>query len=440
MSHVFISYSKRNRVYARQLAERLLELGFDVWIDDRIDYGENWEREIFKAIDGCSAFVVIMTPEAYESDWVLRECQYADRRKKPPLPILLEGEEFPRYGINQYFDVRGGGLPDGSFFQRLARHAPRKSTRGTEILSESAVAQRETGEPAAYTFPNGSGPKPSVLKFEPPDLATVLPQPFAWCEVPDGYVMLTDASQWGGTKGGKYRVEAFAISKYPITNAQFELFVRAPDGYRDPQWWNFSKYASGWRQQNTQVSRTRLVGPELPRTEISWYEAVAFCRWLGARVKLEPYPFPSGDAVMDSALLRRAGAKVVITLPSEQQWQRAAQGDERRAYPWGDLFDAARCNTAESGIGQLSAVMTYPGGASPYGVMDLAGNVWEWCLTEWGSERPNPASNKLRVVRGGSFFVDSGSARADARSGSAPDNGLFNRGFRIVCAFAAPRA
>ena len=100
MSHIFISYSKKNRDYARQLADKLLELGFDVWIDDRIDYGENWEREIFKAIDGCSAFVVLMTPESYESDWVLRECQYADKRKKPQFPCAAGWRRIPALHLN----------------------------------------------------------------------------------------------------------------------------------------------------------------------------------------------------------------------------------------------------------------------------------------------------------------------------------------------------
>lgn len=137
MSHIFISYSKKNREYARALADRLLDEGFDIWIDDRIDYGENWERTIFRAIDDCAAFIVIMTPQSYDSLWVQRECHYAEKRGKPPFPILQDGEEeFPRYGLTQYVDVRGGYLPPADFFDRIAQYAPRRPVRGAEVIME----------------------------------------------------------------------------------------------------------------------------------------------------------------------------------------------------------------------------------------------------------------------------------------------------------------
>jgi hypothetical protein len=152
MSHVFISYSKKNQKYARQLAEKLIQEGFDVWIDDRIDYGDSWERVIFKAIDECSAFVVIMTPESYESDWVLRECQYADRRKKPQFPVLLSGEEFPRYGFLQFADVRDGQLPPPNFYDKLAQHAPRKSRPGADVTERESSADADVEAPVHAPF------------------------------------------------------------------------------------------------------------------------------------------------------------------------------------------------------------------------------------------------------------------------------------------------
>jgi len=156
MSHVFISYSKKNRAYARTLADNLLSMGFDVWIDDRIDFGEMWERTIFKAIDECSAFIVIMTPDSYESDWVLREIQYADRRHKPQFPVLLEGEDFPRYGPHQHVDVRGGILPPEHFYERLEKVAPRRIKVGTNVTPQDvAVPQTDTlpAPPAASIVP-----------------------------------------------------------------------------------------------------------------------------------------------------------------------------------------------------------------------------------------------------------------------------------------------
>jgi formylglycine-generating enzyme required for sulfatase activity len=133
MSHVFISYSQKNQPYARRLADHLIRSGFDIWIDDRIDYGQNWERVIFRAIDACAVFVVVMTPESYESDWVLRECQYADRRNKPQYPLLLDGEGFPRYFSTQWADVRDGSLPPEEFLSELAEHAPRRAVQGADV-------------------------------------------------------------------------------------------------------------------------------------------------------------------------------------------------------------------------------------------------------------------------------------------------------------------
>jgi len=132
MSHVFISYSRHDRDYARKLADSLLERGFDVWIDDRIEYGENWERAVFNAVRECSSFVVIMSPNSEHSTWVPRECAYAEQCGKLIYPVLLDGDVFPRYLLTQYADVLGGRLPPGSFYELLGRQTPQKTTRGTE--------------------------------------------------------------------------------------------------------------------------------------------------------------------------------------------------------------------------------------------------------------------------------------------------------------------
>lgn len=157
MAHVFISYSKKNRGYARKLADSLLARGFDVWMDDRIDYGRNWERVIFQAIEQCAAFVVIMTPEAYSSDWVLRECQYADKRRKPTFPILLEGEEFPRYGPTQYADVRDGSLPPEEFYEHITEVVPPKVANGKLVTDEQPPVREGNEYPGEQTLQQRRG-------------------------------------------------------------------------------------------------------------------------------------------------------------------------------------------------------------------------------------------------------------------------------------------
>ena len=93
MGHVFISYSHRDTGYAHGLADSLQRNGFDVWIDERLDYGSQWPHELQTRLDSCDAFILIMTPRSYASEWVQNELQRAKRKLKPIFPLLLEGDE-----------------------------------------------------------------------------------------------------------------------------------------------------------------------------------------------------------------------------------------------------------------------------------------------------------------------------------------------------------
>jgi serine/threonine protein kinase len=119
--HLFISYSRRDTAYAKQVTEYFTTNGFTVWIDSDIDYGDAWFNEIDTAIKTCAAFVVIMTPESYQSEWVQKEILLAKRYKKPIFPLLLEGDEFPILIDLQFADVKGGVMPDTHFHRRLRR-------------------------------------------------------------------------------------------------------------------------------------------------------------------------------------------------------------------------------------------------------------------------------------------------------------------------------
>ena len=135
MSHIFISYAHSDQIYARKLADYLLANGFDVWIDDRIDFGTRWMRAIFEAVDSCDAFIVIMTPESYEREWVEKEYLRAADQKKPSFPLLLNGKVFPFFVGIQYYDVRGEKLPEKNFLERLAKFAPRSGVQGQDVAS-----------------------------------------------------------------------------------------------------------------------------------------------------------------------------------------------------------------------------------------------------------------------------------------------------------------
>src|SRR5690606_20791550 len=138
---------------------------------------------------------------------------------------------------------------------------------------------------------------------------------------------------------------AYHISRYPITYAQFQAFLDAPDGFYHPGWWDG---LAANDDDKAQPGEPDFPYANHPREHVSWYGAVAFCRWLTAKLGYE------------------------VRLPTESEWEKAARGTDGRIYPYGDEYDVAKANIGETGIGQTSAVGLFPDGASPYGALDMS--------------------------------------------------------------------
>lgn len=139
MAHIFISYSTKDSDYAYLLADKLRAEGFDVWIDNaQLRSGDNWWQAIVQALRSCSAFIVIMTPDAKASRWVQREVTLADNWEKPAFPLLLTGENWEIYVNTQFENVSSGQLPPAAFYETLTRAVPRKSQPG-EIVSDKPL-------------------------------------------------------------------------------------------------------------------------------------------------------------------------------------------------------------------------------------------------------------------------------------------------------------
>ena len=138
MGHIFISYSHKDTAYAHGLANNLQSMGFDVWIDERLDYGSQWPLEIQKQLDTCDAFILIMTPNSLASDWVQSELQRAKRKLKPIFPLLLKDEPWLSVESTQYYDVRGENFPDAKFFSALKRVVTTSPSSSTMEFSKTA--------------------------------------------------------------------------------------------------------------------------------------------------------------------------------------------------------------------------------------------------------------------------------------------------------------
>ena len=199
-------------------------------------------------------------------------------------------------------------------------------------------------------------------------------------------------------------VQTFSIGRYPVTNSEYRIFVQ--EG---------GEYPSHWRGPDDP-----LILDDHPVTWISWYDALAYCRWFSEKTGM-PY-----------------------RLPSEAEWEKAAgwdpQSECKRLYPWGDDWNKSYCNSRQSTLMHTTPVDKYaPYGESFYGVADLVGNIWEWCSSQFTTYpyekddgRENLHISHDRVLRGGSFATDSDSVHCTARIGCHPRTRERGFGFRVA--------
>jgi formylglycine-generating enzyme required for sulfatase activity len=235
-----------------------------------------------------------------------------------------------------------------------------------------------------------------------------------------------------GQEQHKLYLSTYRFGKYPVTNAEFKRFIES-GGYRDKRWWT----EAGWRKkENPSMGEktwaeprfwqdSRFNKPNQPVIGVSWYECVAYCKWLS----------------METGRLHR--------LPTEAEWEKGARGTDGWQYPWGNTFEASYLNAleGEQPVLATTSVGIYPTGVSPFGAFDCAGNVWEWCTTKWKKAYPFDTGEDEwvvgylqgdtgRVLRGGSWSGNQNYVYCAFRDRYHPNGRNGYRGCRVMVSYS----
>jgi formylglycine-generating enzyme required for sulfatase activity len=409
-----------------------------------------------------------MSPRSYKSEWVQSELQRAKRKNKPIFPMLMEGDE-PWLSVEstQFYDVRGGVLPDAKFYTALKRVIkPDPTARTLHMPMKPGAVKIEKDSPksrlgiiaaiggvlalafilcAALVFGSllGDRFKPRVQTPEPEPVLLTEATPVPATEAPaiptqavitprietvnDGERALIPAGEFTMGRSAEEELAAceaynaecrlnwfeyeepahtvyledYYIDLYEVTNARYKDCVAA--GACDPP-----------RQTDSYSRSSYYDNPafgEHPVIYVNWYQAQAFCEWRGGR------------------------------LPTEAEWEKAARGTDGRSYPWGEELDPSYVNY-DYNVADTTAVGSYESGKSPYGLYDMAGNVWEWVIS---LNRPYPYiphdgreslnEEGIRIMRGGSWGYVGVSVSTAYRYGFEPSESNLDLGFR--CAYDA---
>lgn len=257
-------------------------------------------------------------------------------------------------------------------------------------------------------------------------------------EIPEGsFVMGSDPAKDTSTLEAELpqhvvHLPTYYLARYPVTVAQYRSYYQESE-YRP-------------------VDPTALLGIDNhPTGWVGWHMAVEYCRWLTTRLrqlaqeKLSKEHTPIEQTFWEGL----ASGALQVALPSEAEWEKAARGGDDRLYPWGDEFDPEKANTEEIGLNATTSVGCFPAGASPFGILDMCGNVWEWTRNLWGTntsstdykypytradgrEDITAALIIHRIQRGGSVLHRANEARCAYRRWINPGNYYRNVGFRVV--------
>lgn len=517
MTRVFISYSRRDLTFVERLAKDLQAAGLETWYDlSGLEVGTRWGKEIQTAIQQSQFFLVVLSPNSIESEWVEKEFLYANSLKQKIIPLLIAPCNLPMWFINLHFmDFQGRnykvrfpellkalGMQPAGKGEKIASTADEKAIQapsGSQTLPPQA-AVTEMDEPlkekTQLPADNGSVAKEKASQQEkhPPKQSVMAHRKtkirLVWLLIPVGLVTAIALAVWGmvqmkasqlpppiPTSPTMVTSTQTAASKLSPTNGFTPTFSRTPTSSPPPgigSTWtspkdgmvmvyvpegDFSMGSDGGRLDESPVHTVYLDAFWIDRTEVTNY-MYALCYSDGVCQQpldivsyhfgdpgYDNYPVTYVDWNMAWGYCRWAGKR----LPTEAEWEKAARGTDGRTYPWGDSFPTCLLGSFVSlgydttaCVRDISPVGGFPDGASPYGALDMAGNVWEW-VNDWydasyyghspGSNPQGPDSGEYRVLRGVSWANNADNLRSAYRfKGDLPDVGFY-LGIGLRCAY-----
>lgn len=257
---------------------------------------------------------------------------------------------------------------------------------------------------------NPTAPPPPQLSRPPTPARPATKIAFDWVTIPAGPFTMGE-----GSEAHKVYLPQYQIARVPVTNEQWVTFLRASgyDWSKLADWWQWIHRTKAGEKVQVVGQASSLVMPsgkeKHPVVYVSWHDARAFCEWAGVR------------------------------LPTEAEWEKAARGADGRTYPWGDQAPTDQlCNFGRN-VDYTTPVGHYPAGKSPYGVLDMAGNVWEWTLSAYedypydeNDGRNDTNKNVSCVLRGGSWNLNTLNVRTAIRGRGDPTDAYGNLGFRCL--------
>jgi formylglycine-generating enzyme required for sulfatase activity len=476
---VFLCHSSNDKPAVRELYQKLLaETWIQPWLDEEELYpGQDWNFEIEKAVEAADLIIVCLskgstTKEGYVQREIRVALDYADYKPEGTLyiiPVRLEEcEPPPRLRIWPYADYfegqrergiqrllislkrRAEGL--GLIFEvpapkneekpdvekQVADETPKPTPKSEAKQNQNIAAPRKEKKPIEEKKAVAEAPvrekKSKSIQGKPASIIETLKPSLAnhptaeW--IAGNKITLSNGMELMRVPAGKFLIGStkenillderprhavdipyeYLMARFPVTNESYNAYIKAK-GIKHP--------VDGWASKK-----------EHPVVHVKWTDAIEYCQWLNSLLKAE---LPGG---------------LVLRLPTEAEWEKAARGTNGREFPWGNQFDRNKCNSSEGGKCTTTPVGLYsPQGDSPYGCADLAGNVWEWThslVNEYpykandGREYEKASGN--RVLRGGSFNGIDRSARCAYRIVDVISSYLNIIGFRVVASPSLPES